>query len=132
MPKTAVLLTIAGALVRSRTGADPARKSPHHGSHRLCARAGSDRGGDRGARRCRDGRSGSAAIRRQNPHHGDYRVRWELSRTGTGAAVKGMHVDIYVPSEVETKQFGTKRVRVQIRQMGTGKAVVRRKDTASH
>jgi 3D (Asp-Asp-Asp) domain-containing protein len=52
--------------------------------------------------------------------------------TDTGAAVKGMHVDIYMPSEAEAKQFGTKRVRVQIRQMGTGKADARRKDTASH
>jgi len=52
--------------------------------------------------------------------------------TDTGAAVKGMHVDIYIPSEAEAKQFGTKRVRVQIRQMGTGKADARRKDTANH
>ena len=51
--------------------------------------------------------------------------------TDTGAAVKGMHVDLYIPSEAEAKQFGTKRVRVQIRQMGTGKADARRKDTAS-
>ena len=40
--------------------------------------------------------------------------------TDNGAAVKGMHIDIYIPSEAEAKQFGTKRVRVQIRQMGTG------------
>jgi 3D (Asp-Asp-Asp) domain-containing protein len=52
--------------------------------------------------------------------------------TDTGAAVKGMHIDLYVPSEAEAKQFGTKKVRVEIRQLGKGPTDARRKDTGSH
>jgi 3D (Asp-Asp-Asp) domain-containing protein len=51
--------------------------------------------------------------------------------TDTGAAVKGMHIDLYVPSEAEAKRFGTKTVRVEIRQLGKGPADARRKDTGS-
>lgn len=51
--------------------------------------------------------------------------------TDTGAAVKGMHIDIYIPSQAEAKQFGTKRVRVAVLRMGKGPADARRKDTAS-
>lgn len=51
--------------------------------------------------------------------------------TDTGSAVKGRHIDLYVPSTAEAKQFGTQRVRVEIRQIGTGKADARRKDTGS-
>lgn len=51
--------------------------------------------------------------------------------TDTGAAVKGRHIDIYLPSPVEAKRFGTKTVRVYVRQMGKGKADAQRKDTAS-
>ena len=58
-------------------------------------------------------------------HNGNYLV------TDTGAAVKGMHIDIYVPSTVEAKQFGTKRVRVTVLRIGKGPADARRKDTAS-
>lgn len=51
--------------------------------------------------------------------------------TDTGAAVKGRHIDIYLPSEIEAKQFGTKTVRVYIRQMGKGKADAQKKNAAS-
>jgi 3D (Asp-Asp-Asp) domain-containing protein len=51
--------------------------------------------------------------------------------TDTGSAVKGRHIDLYLPSEAEAKQFGTQRVRVEIRQIGKGKADARKKDTAS-
>jgi 3D (Asp-Asp-Asp) domain-containing protein len=50
--------------------------------------------------------------------------------TDTGAAIKGMHIDLYVPSEAEAKQFGTKTVRVEIRKLGKGPTDARRKDTA--
>jgi 3D (Asp-Asp-Asp) domain-containing protein len=51
--------------------------------------------------------------------------------TDTGAAVKGQHIDLYIPSTAEAKQFGTKRVRVEILRVGKGKADAQRKDTAS-
>jgi len=51
--------------------------------------------------------------------------------TDTGAAVKGRHIDLYLPSRAEAKQFGMQKVRVEIRQLGTGKSDARRKDTAS-
>jgi rare lipoprotein A len=51
--------------------------------------------------------------------------------TDTGSAVKGAHIDIYLSSTAEAKQFGTQKVRVEIRQIGKGKADAQRKDTAS-
>ena len=57
-------------------------------------------------------------------YNGNYLV------TDTGAAVKGMHIDIYVPTTVEAKRFGTKRARVTVLRMGKGPADARRKDTA--
>ena len=51
--------------------------------------------------------------------------------TDTGAAVKGMHIDIYIPSQAEARQFGTKRVRVTVLRIGKGPADARKKDTAS-
>ncbi|HUB81329.1 MAG TPA: 3D domain-containing protein [Bryobacteraceae bacterium] len=51
--------------------------------------------------------------------------------TDTGADVKGMHIDIYMPSTADAKRFGTKRVRVTVLRIGTGPASARRKDTAS-
>jgi 3D (Asp-Asp-Asp) domain-containing protein len=51
--------------------------------------------------------------------------------TDTGAGVKGMHVDIYLPSQTEAKQFGVKKVRVTVLRIGKGSADARRKDTAS-
>jgi 3D (Asp-Asp-Asp) domain-containing protein len=51
--------------------------------------------------------------------------------TDTGSAVKGMHIDIFVPSPAEAKQFGTKRVRVTVLRVGKGPADARKKDTAS-
>lgn len=58
-------------------------------------------------------------------HDGEYLV------TDTGAAVKGRHIDIYLASEAEAKQFGVKTVRVQIREIGAGKADARNKDDAT-
>ena len=60
-----------------------------------------------------------------NAYDGNYLV------TDTGSAVKGRHIDLYLPSEAEAKQFGTKTVRVEIRQIGTGAGDARKKDTAS-
>ena len=51
--------------------------------------------------------------------------------TDTGPAVKGNRIDLYLPSEAEAKQFGTKRVRVEIRQVGKGKLDAQRKDTGA-
>jgi len=50
--------------------------------------------------------------------------------TDTGAAVKGRHIDLYLPSEADAKKFGTRTVRVVIRSIGTGKADAREKDLA--
>ena len=52
--------------------------------------------------------------------------------TDTGAAVKGMHIDLYLPSAMEAKQFGVKTVRVVVRKMGTGKASAQRRDSTSN
>ena len=51
--------------------------------------------------------------------------------TDTGAKVNGRHIDLYVPSEAEAKQFGTKKVRVEIQEVGEGKADAREKDEAA-
>lgn len=48
--------------------------------------------------------------------------------TDTGAAVKGSHIDLYMNSAAEAKQFGTKKVRVTIREVGEGKADAREKE----
>ena len=45
--------------------------------------------------------------------------------TDTGTAIKGRHIDLYLNSVAEAKQFGTKTVRVEVRQWGTGKADAR-------
>ena len=50
--------------------------------------------------------------------------------TDTGAAVKGRHIDLYLPSVSEAKQFGRKMVRVQVLRVGKGKRDVRIKDNA--
>jgi 3D (Asp-Asp-Asp) domain-containing protein len=52
--------------------------------------------------------------------------------TDTGSAVKGQHIDLYIPSAAEAKQFGIQKVRVQIIRMGAGKQDARKKDTGSH
>jgi len=49
----------------------------------------------------------------------------------TGAKIVGRHIDVYVPSRAEARQFGTKVVRVQIRQVGMGKADACIKDNTS-
>jgi rare lipoprotein A len=59
-------------------------------------------------------------------YDGDYLV------TDTGTAVKGRRIDLYLPSEAAAKQFGTRKVRVEILQMGKGQSDARKKDTASH
>ncbi len=51
--------------------------------------------------------------------------------TDTGARVKGRHIDLYVPSRREAKEFGTKRVRVQVLEVGEGKADAREKDESA-
>jgi len=51
--------------------------------------------------------------------------------TDTGSAVKGRHIDIYVPSTAQAKRFGKKTVRVRIVETGEGKTDAREKDTAS-
>jgi 3D (Asp-Asp-Asp) domain-containing protein len=48
--------------------------------------------------------------------------------TDTGAAVKGRHIDLYMPSAREARRFGTNTVRVQILQIGKGKMDAREKD----
>jgi len=51
--------------------------------------------------------------------------------TDTGSAVKGLHMDLYLLSEVEAKKFGTRTVRVQILKMGTGKTDARKEDATN-
>ncbi|HTP35560.1 MAG TPA: 3D domain-containing protein [Candidatus Acidoferrales bacterium] len=51
--------------------------------------------------------------------------------TDTGADVKGRHIDVYLPSQVEAKRFGTKTVRVVILERGAGKQDARAKDTVA-
>lgn len=60
-----------------------------------------------------------------NGYDGNYLV------TDTGSAVKGRHIDLYLPSQAAAKQFGSQTVRVEIRQVGAGREDARKKDTAS-
>jgi 3D (Asp-Asp-Asp) domain-containing protein len=48
----------------------------------------------------------------------------------TGAAVKGLHIDLYLSSRTEARQFGVQTVRVHIREIGTGASDARRKDAS--
>lgn len=48
-------------------------------------------------------------------YSGDYTV------SDTGSKVNGRHIDIYLPSDAEAKQFGKRNVKVQILQKGEGK-----------
>ena len=48
--------------------------------------------------------------------------------TDTGALVKGRHIDVYLNSHREAKQFGCKMVRVQVLEVGEGRADAREKD----
>jgi 3D (Asp-Asp-Asp) domain-containing protein len=48
----------------------------------------------------------------------------------TGAAIKGRHIDLYVPSQAEARKFGKKIVRVQVLRIGKGKEDARDKDAA--
>jgi rare lipoprotein A len=56
--------------------------------------------------------------------------------TDTGAKINGRHVDLYLPSDAEAKQFGKKVVLVRILRIGAGKQDARDKDiparTANH
>ena len=61
-------------------------------------------------------------ISRAGDYDGDYLV------TDTGAAVKGRHIDIYLPSATEARQFGTRNVRVEVLELGSGKEDARAKD----
>jgi 3D (Asp-Asp-Asp) domain-containing protein len=50
--------------------------------------------------------------------------------TDTGPAIKGRHIDIFMPSAAAARQFGVQRVRVQILRRGKGPADARRKEEA--
>jgi 3D (Asp-Asp-Asp) domain-containing protein len=56
--------------------------------------------------------------------------------TDTGSKINGRHVDLYLPSDAEAKQFGKKIVLVRILRIGAGKQDARDKDiparTVSH
>ena len=48
----------------------------------------------------------------------------------TGLLIKGRRIDVYLSSLTEAKEFGVKRVRVEIEELGTGRADARSKDDA--
>jgi rare lipoprotein A len=50
--------------------------------------------------------------------------------TDTGSKVNGRHIDLYLSSQAEAKQFGRKMVRVQVLRTGKGKEDARKKDAA--
>ena len=56
------------------------------------------------------------------PYSGIYTV------TDTGNKVNGRHIDIFMASAREAKQFGKKMVRVQLLESGSGKQDAREKD----
>ncbi len=56
------------------------------------------------------------------PYNGIYTV------TDTGDRINGMHIDLYMSSAAEAKQFGKKLVFVRKLQTGTGKQDARDKD----
>jgi len=49
------------------------------------------------------------------PYSGNYLV------ADTGSAIKGRHIDLWVPSASAARRFGSRLVRVRIRRVGTGK-----------
>jgi 3D (Asp-Asp-Asp) domain-containing protein len=53
-------------------------------------------------------------IKRAGRYSGEYVV------ADTGAKVEGRRLDLYVPSTVECKKFGVKRVSVRVLEMGAG------------
>ncbi len=59
-------------------------------------------------------------------HAGAYNGIYTVSDTGNKIA--GRHIDIYMKSAAEAKQFGKKMVRVQVLETGTGKQDARNKD----
>ncbi len=64
-------------------------------------------------------------VTRAGAYSGVYTV------TDKGGAVKGRHIDVYVPSAAEAKQFGRKIVRVQILEVGAGPEDAREKEAAA-
>ena len=52
--------------------------------------------------------------------------------TDTGAAVKGRHIDLYLPSTIQAQQFGKKTVKVRILRTGHGIASAQRRDQRDH
>jgi rare lipoprotein A len=48
----------------------------------------------------------------------------------TGRAIKGRHIDLYVPSKAEAREFGKKTVHVQVLKMGKGNEDARVKDAS--
>ncbi|MEO8592260.1 MAG: 3D domain-containing protein [Candidatus Solibacter sp.] len=61
-------------------------------------------------------------VTRSNGYDGVYLV------TDTGAKVNGAHIDLCLRSAAEAKEFGKRRVRVQILGVGTGPESARQKD----
>lgn len=57
-------------------------------------------------------------TRIQIKHAGRYSGEYVVA--DTGAKVEGRHLDLYVPSTLECKKFGIKRVSVKILELGTG------------
>jgi 3D (Asp-Asp-Asp) domain-containing protein len=57
------------------------------------------------------------------PYNGVYVV------TDTGAKVQGRHIDVYLASDREAKEFGVKRVRVHVLEVGEGRRDAREKDS---
>ena len=51
--------------------------------------------------------------------------------TDTGNKVDGAHIDLCLRSRTEAKQFGKRRVRVQVLSVGTGKENAREKEEAA-
>lgn len=50
--------------------------------------------------------------------------------TDTGRLIAGQEIDIYMPSAAEAREFGEKRVRVTVLEVGEGRKDAREKDEA--
>jgi rare lipoprotein A len=61
-------------------------------------------------------------VTNAGPYSGIYTV------TDTGSKINGLHIDIFIPSNVAAKEFGTKAVNVQVLERGLGPKDARDKD----
>ena len=61
-------------------------------------------------------------LRDAGTYNGIYTV------TDTGNKINGRHIDIYMQSAAEAREFGKKMVRVQVLETGSGKKDARAKD----